>query len=330
MNNTDTRAGPSRRAFVSLGIGAFAVALAPRFLRPGPRLYRRTVPLMGTIADIGVVHHDERAANLAINAAIEALRDAESALTWFRDDSEIGRANRYAARDGVNVSASTADLVARSLRWAEATDGAFDPAIGRLVRAWNVTRNVAPPPVAVRQRFAGRRLYRHVETDVRAAGGVLRFHDPDVSLDLGGIAKGWGVDRAVSALRDHVVRNALVNVGGDLYAMGNAADGDAWRVGIRSPANPLRLLSTFDVTDRAVATSGDYEQAFIHDGRRYHHLLDPLTAEPRLVEMHSITVAADLCVTADAAATALFGTTDASAMHAVNRIAPDAVIVDAG
>jgi thiamine biosynthesis lipoprotein len=228
------------------------------------------------------------------------------------------------------VSPETAGVVAESLRWAEATDGAFDPAIGRLVRIWDVAHSAEPPAAAITQRFAGRSLYRHVEVGRSRQVHVVRFHDADIALDLGGIAKGHGVDRAVAALRERGIRDALVNVGGDLYALGTSADGDPWRVGIRSPARPGRISRSFDVQDRAVATSGDYEQAFVHEGRRYHHLLDPRTAEPRLVESHSITIAADLCVTADAAATALFGSTDAGTIAAINHIAPDAVIVDAG
>lgn len=330
MHATEGPRGPDRRAFIALGIGAFAFAATPRFLRAGPRFHRRTVPLMGTIADIGVVHRDERTAQAAINAAIEALRSTENAMTWFRPDSEVGRANAIASRDGVAVSRETASVIAESLRWADATGGAFDPAIGRLVRIWDVAHNAEPPDPATIQRFAGRALHRHVEVGRSGELHIVRFHDADIALDLGGIAKGYGVDQAVTALRDHGIRSALVNVGGDLYAMGASADGDPWRVGIRSPSEPGRISATLEVQDRAVATSGDYEQAFVHDGRRYHHLLDPRTAEPRLVESHSITVAADLCVTADAAATALFGSTDAGTIAAIHRIAPDAVIADAG
>jgi thiamine biosynthesis lipoprotein len=330
MLTTEGPRGPSRRAFLALGAGAFAVAVTPRFLHAGPRLYRRTVPVMGTIADIGVVHTDEAAARTAIGAAIDALNATENAMTWFRLDSEIGRANAHAARDGVPVSRETAVVIAQSLRWAEATGGAFDPAIGRLVRIWDVANSTSPPDASITQRFAGRALYTQVEVGRSGQRDIVRFHDDDVALDLGGIAKGHGVDRAVAALRDRGIRDAIVNVGGDLYAMGTSTDGDPWRVGIRSAAEPDRITSSFEVRDRGVATSGDYEQAFVHEGRRYHHLLDPRTGEPRLVESHSITIAADLCVTADAAATALFGPTDAGAIAALDRIAPDALIVDAG
>jgi thiamine biosynthesis lipoprotein len=115
------------------------------------------------------------------------------------------------------------------------------------------------------------------------------------------------VDQAVTVLRDWGITDALINVGGDLYAMGRSADGGPWRVGVRSPDRADRLVAAFDLEDAAVATSGDYLQYFEHAGRRYHHLLDPATAEPRVTAMRSITLQAPDCMTADAAATACFG-----------------------
>jgi thiamine biosynthesis lipoprotein len=99
----------------------------------------------------------------------------------------------------------------------------------------------------------------------------------------------------------------LVNVGGDLYALGVSDDGDPWEIGIRSSDDRDRITHTVRVQDRAIATSGDYEQFFEHRGRRYHHLLDPVTGAPRRSRLHSVTVSADTCMTADVAGTAVFG-----------------------
>jgi thiamine biosynthesis lipoprotein len=163
------------------------------------------------------------------------------------------------------------------------------------------------------QRLAGRRLYRALDLDHWRGQAVVRFTDPDVALDLGGIAKGYGVDRAVDALRARGVTQAVVNVGGDLYALGVAAGGGPWRVGIRSPEDPRRLAGELEVSDAAVATSGDYLQYFSYRGQRYHHLLDPHTAAPRRTPVRSVTVVAGTCLVADAAATAVFGSSRARA-----------------
>jgi len=158
------------------------------------------------------------------------------------------------------------------------------------------------------RRFAGKGLYRALEVERRGPLAAVTLHEEEMGVDLGGIAKGYGVDRAVEALRSWGIRNALVNVGGDLYAMGSSDDNDPWKVGIRSPVDPSKLAGTIELQDRAVATSGDYEQYFEHRGRRYHHLLDPKSGEPRASLVHSVTVAAESCMAADAGATTVFGT----------------------
>lgn len=300
------RAWPSRREVLALGLGAFVVLALP-WRRAHARLVRRTVPVMGTIAELAVVHRDARYAHGALDAAAAELRRVERAMTRFDAGSEVGRANRHAAADAVAIGPATAFVLAEALRWAETSDGAFDPCLGRAVELWDVTHRHQPPEPAQVRRLAGRRLYHALDLDRWRGRRVVRFHDPDVALDLGGIAKGFGVDRAVAALRDWGMLHALVNVGGDLYALGDSPEGDPWRVGIRSLEDAHQLAGTFEVSNQAVATSGDYQQYFEYGGRRYHHLIDPGTAAPRVSAVHSVTIVADSCLHADAAATATFG-----------------------
>ena len=299
------RRGLTRREALVLGVGAFAVAAWPLVDRRA--VVRRTVPIMGTMAELAVVDTDRDHAQTAIAEAVRALQQVERQMTRFDRASDVGRANRDAAREAVVVAPETAAVLARAIGWAEASDGWFDPCLVRAIQVWDVTSRRTPPPDSAFERLAGRRLYRALDLGTFRGQPAVRFGDPDVGLDLGGIAKGFGVDRAVAALRAARVRDAIVNVGGDLYAMGEGPDGDGWQVGIRSPQDPDRLLTTVRVTERAVATSGSYLQYFESSGRRYHHLLDPATAAPRVCGMRSLTVAAVDCVTADAAATALFG-----------------------
>ncbi len=273
-------------------------------------LVRRTVPLMGTIAELAVRSRDSRFAHSAIDAAVSELRAVEDRLTRFKQDSDVGRANLAPPGTGVRVAAETADALGEAIRWANLTGGRFDPCLARAILLWDVGSRQDPPPTSAVRRFAGRGLYRHLELDGDGESGVaasVRIHDPDAGIDLGGIGKGIGVDRAVDALRRQGVTDALVNVGGDLYALGRSKDDESWRIGVRSPTDPTRLATTLEISDRAVATSGDYVQYFEHDGHRYHHLLDPETGAPRRSEWRSVTVAASTCTAADAAATAVFG-----------------------
>ncbi len=320
------RAFPSRRDFVAVGIGAFVVAATPGLLRRPRGVVRRSVPVMGTIAEFAVLHRNARYAHAAIDAALEELRRVDRTMTRFRETSEVGRANQEAARRAVPVSAETALVLEEALRWAEASDGAFDPCLAHAVALWDVTRRREPPPAERVREWADRRLYRALEVHRRAGGGLVRFGDPEVGIDLGGIAKGYGVDRAADALRAYGIFDALVSVGGDLYALGRSAEGDPWRVGIRSPADPSRLAGTLEVSDQAVATSGDYLQYFQYGGRRYHHLLNPATGEPWPSQARSVTVVAETCLAADAAATAVFGQSRADAERILRVVAPGARI----
>ena len=297
---------PTRREFLTIGVGALVVATIPAAVRRRV-LVRRTVPLMGTIADLMVVHRSESHAYRAIDAAAAALHEVERLMTRFAATSDVGRVNAIQGREAVVVSGDTARVLEVALDIAGATDGAFDPCLGRAIELWDVAHRREPPAARARQRLEGRRLYRALDVDTWRGQPAVRVSDPDVDLDLGGIAKGYGVDQAARALRRRGVDNGIVNVGGDLYALGVSVDGAPWQVGIRSPKRPNELLTTVAVSDAAVATSGTYLAYFEHGGRRYHHLLDPRTAAPRDCAMQSLTIRADDCMTADALGTGLFG-----------------------
>jgi len=303
---------PTRRDVLRMGLGAFLVSAVP-FSWHRRTLVRRTVPVMGTIAEFAVLTFDQRLAQQAIRAAIDELRAVERTMSRFDPSSDIGRANRGAAADGVPISDDTALVLQEALRWAEASDGAFDPCIGKVLELWDVMHRHAPPPARQVHTLAARQFYRGMDVSRWQGAAAVRFTTDDIHVDLGGIAKGFAVDRAVAALRSRGIDRALINVGGDLYALGRAPSGDPWNIGIRSPLDPSRLAGTLELTDAAVATSGDYLQYFQYAGRRYHHLLDPRTAAPRLTPTHSVSVSASSCMHADAAATAIFGMRQADA-----------------
>lgn len=314
---------PTRREVIALGVGAFVVAAVPFARSRRASLVRRSVPVMGTIGEIGVVHRDNQYAHAAIDAAIDELRLVERLMTRFTDTSDVGRANRLASKDAVTVSPETAAVIEEALLWAESSEGVFDPCLGNATEMWDVGHRQTPPSNSEVRRLAGRRLYQALDLDRNR----VRYTDQDVAVDLGGIGKGYGVDRAVQALRDHGIERGLVNVGGDLYAMGVSEDDDPWKVGIRSPDDSTTLSGKIEVSDAAVATSGDYLQYFRHDGTQYHHLLDPASGAPRQTDVHSVTVKANQCMTADAAATAAFGMTRISADRLLRGRAADAEIV---
>ncbi len=322
-----TKGVATRRQFVAVGVGVFVVASLPVALRRRVVLVRRTVPLMGTIAEIQVAHRDERFAQNAVDAAIAELMWVDRTMTRFRADSDVGRANLAAARDGILIGPETATVIAAALRVSSLSDGRFDPALGSASQLWDVLNRHEPPPQEPVHRLASRGLWKKVDVATLGGAPAVRFEDPDVLLDLGAIAKGYAVDRAASALRARGVRHGIVTVGGDLNVIGESPDGGPWRVGIRSPHDLQALAATLEVSDRAVATSGDYERFFRWRGMRYHHLMDPTTASPRRTPFHSTTVLARRCIDADAASTAVFGLPRDEALLIARRIDAEADVI---
>ena len=318
------RAEIGRREFVGLGLGAFVVASIP-FARHRPvGVTRRTMPVMGTIAQFAVVHRDPQHAHAAIDAAMDELLWVERTMTRFTDTSDIGRANLFAATDGVIVRPETAYVTREALRWAAAVDGRYDPAIGAVCKLWDVKNRHEPPAAERVNELAGRHFHRSVEVGTLHGAPVFRYHDGAARLDLGSIAKGYGVDRATNALRKHGIEKAVVVAGGDLYALGTSPSGDPWSIGIQSPTDERAIVGTLELSDRAVATSGTYRQFFRYRGHRYHHIMDPATAEPRETAMQSLTVIADSVMHADASTTALFGMRERDITQALARHLPGA------
>jgi len=317
----------SRREFLAVGIGALVLASVPLAARRCGRLVRRTVPLMGTIAEIVVLHDDEYLAQEAIDAAFTELRRVEALMTRFSATSDIGRVNLARVGAATVVSAETQRVVEEALRWADARGGAYDPAIGGAVALWDVINRHEPPPDDRVREYAGRKFYRAIESGRRSGGAVVIRHEALGALDLGSIAKGYGVDRAIAVLRGRGFTQAVVAAGGDLHVIGDGPDHGGWQIGIQSPFDSHELLGRFALTDAAVATSGTYLRYFQYRGRRYHHLLDPETGAPRETLVKSFTVRADSCMHADVASTACYGMLTNDAALLLQRRVPRAQVL---
>jgi len=220
-------------------------------------------------------------------------------------------------------------LLPRALAVQQASANAFNPHLGRLVGLWGFREppfpQTPPPPGAVDALLtagAGSRglaLRRH-------NGLSARLTAPGATLDLGGIAKGYAVDQAAAALREHGVTNALINAGGDLRALGKRGD-RPWRIGLRHPRDREQVLAIVPLRPgEAIVTSGDYERTFRQDGKRYHHLLDPATGYPARAARQA-TVLGPRATEADAWSTALFVTGPAGLPRLGSR--QPALVIDA-
>lgn len=285
----------------ALALGGGVALLGGR----GRRVLTATRAMMGTTATILVAQADAARAEAAVSVAFAQMEAVARRMTRYDPGSDVGRVNA-ADRAPVPVHPDTAAVVQAALAVARASDGAFDPALDRLTTLWGFHGSAAPrqvPPAERLRPWAGGGLYRTVRLEGAASVPTLCLTDPRAGLDLGGIAKGFAVDAAVETLRAHGIRNALVEAGGDLCALGRDPDGQPWPVGVRHPRRPGHLLATLRLSDEAAATSGDEMQHFEMDGKRYGHLIEPGPARPAGY-VQSITVRAASAMHADALATA--------------------------
>lgn len=263
-------------------------------------LTERRGTVMGTSMLIEVVAAPDFDAEAALDTAEAELRRVEDVMTDWRD-SELMRLNARAGQGPVPVTKELAALVNRAVLVAELTGGAFDPTWKALEPLWDFKAEHPTLPDAAQLEAALERVdYRRVKVDLVKSTVEL---PEGFRIGLGGIAKGYGVDRAMDALRGQGVENGLVEAGGDLKALGKKT-GESWKIAIRHPRDRERVLAVVPVSNRCVVTSGDYERFFELDGVRYHHILDPRTGRPSTGCMSATVVGPD-AATCDALATAL-------------------------
>lgn len=263
----------------------------------------RTSFLMDTLVEIKVVDQDRKKADEAIKAAFSEMKRIET-LLGKGPESEPSRLGETPKE----ISPELLEVLKTSIKYSELTRGLFDVTIGPVTKLWDFKQE--PPyklPAKDRLEAALSLVdYKRIKIESRTAGddrwqGAL---EPGMKLDLGGIAKGYAVDRAIEVLLKKGIAHGLVNAGGDIRTIGLNHKKKSWRIGIQHPRED-KILTALELKDLSVATSGDYERFFIKDGIRYHHIIDPRTGYP-VGECISVTITAPSCIEADVAATAVF------------------------
>ena len=259
----------------------------------------------GTLVDLtiqGVPQKEADAATAVIEQDFKVMHHAWHA--W--DPGPLGRVNRLIpSGEPFSVPPSVLPLIKLGTELAELSGNRFNPAIGRLINLWGFHSSdpsgwTPPADAEVRKLLqANPRM-----SDLKFDGVQMHSSNPAVNLDFGAFGKGYGIDLAIEHLKELGIKNAILNAGGDLRAIGSRS-GQPWRIAIRSPDGdgPLAILKVQG--DESVFTSGDYERNYTHQGKRYHHIIDPRSGYPA-EGARSVTVMHDNAAWADAAATALF------------------------
>lgn len=257
---------------------------------------------MGTVIEITLQTDDEEGAKKATLQAFEEIKRIEQLMSPWIGTSDVSRLNRSAGKDWVKVSPETFDVIQRSQKISGLSEGAFDITIAPLIQLWRKAREkgVPPPPEEIKK-VLGLVNFRNL---LNRSDGKVFLKRKGMAIDLGGIAKGYAVDRAFEILTSLGYKNLIVNAGGDLRT-GGLKNNEPWSIGIQNPRSAEKVMATISVSDSAIATSGDYEKFFFHQGKRYHHILNPKTGFPA-DGYQSVTILSKDGMTADGLATAVF------------------------
>jgi thiamine biosynthesis lipoprotein len=236
---------------------------------------------MGTTFTVALYGEDRDRLEAAADAAFAEVRRLERMLSNYRPNSELSRVNREAAERPVRVSDELFELLAACLEYSRASEGAFDITVGPLMKVWGFYKGTGrlPAPEEVKAALA-RVGYRHIVLDPEQR--TVRFTQPGVELDPGGIGKGYAVDRMVAILKEHGIRSALVSASGSsIYGLGAPpSEPEGWEVRIRHPRDETKTVETLRLKDCSLSTSGSYEKFFVAGGKTYSHIMDPRTGYP--------------------------------------------------
>ncbi|MFN8354111.1 MAG: FAD:protein FMN transferase [Spirosomataceae bacterium] len=265
-------------------------------------LHQRSLKLMGNRFEISVVSDDKAWAEARIDDAVEEIRRIERLLTTFDEQSQTCQINKMAGIAPVEVDQEVFELIERSLRISAVTQGAFDITYGSIdKRLWNfdTTMSSLPDPAVAKQMV---RLINYKNVVLDASARTVFLKETGMRIGFGGIGKGYAAERARQILKQKGVESGIVNASGDLTTWGKQPNGKPWTIGIAHPDMASMPFSYVEVSEMAVATSGNYEKYVMINGKRYSHTIDPKTGMP-VSGIKSVTIISPNAEIADAMAT---------------------------
>lgn len=294
----------------------------------GQAVFKRQLRLMGNQFEISAVSDDAKWAHERIDLAVDEIRRIERLLTTFKEDSETNLVNRNAGIRPVKVSEEMFSLIQRSVRISQITQGAFDITYGSIdKRLWNFDKTMTSLPTREKAKKMVRLInYRNIILDPN--GQTVFLKEKGMRIGFGGIGKGYAAEMAKAVMQNAGVRSGVVNASGDLAAWGYQPNGKPWTIGIVHPDAADLPFSYMNITNMAVATSGNYEKFVIIDGEKYSHTIDPHTGLP-VKGIKSVTIISPNAELSDALATPVTIMGINAGLHLVNQLKDiECVIID--
>lgn len=258
-----------------------------------------------------------------LDEAIERLKEIENRMSATIKDSDISIINKNAGIKPTKVNDDVYFVIQEAKYFAEISNGAYEPTIGPLVKLWNITaidkkeRNFIPTEEEIEKAMS---LVDYNDLELME-DNLVYLNKKGMKLDLGGIAKGYAADEVKRVFKENGVKNAIIDLGGNIYAMGERNNSEPWRIGIQDPFKSIgEYMGILNVKNKSIVTSGDYERYFNYKGKRYHHIIDTKTGYPSENEVAGISIVSDLSIDGDALSTALFVLGVDEGMKLVNEL----------
>lgn len=284
-----------------------------------------TEPIMGTRIHAELWHENDREGRALLDAVIKEMRRIEAEYSPFIEESELSRMNREAGQGWFTTTPEMIELLVKSDQVSRMTEGAFDITFASVGRYYDYREGQRPADAA---RVAGLEAINYEFVEIDPDADRVRFLHPLVYIDLGGIAKGYAVDRSIALLEAAGITQASVAAGGDSRIIGDRG-GEPWTVGIQDPRKDDAMAVLLPLVDTAVSTSGDYERFFEEDGVRYHHILDPSTGDSARGSW-SVTILGPEATFTDGLSTSVFVLGPDKGLALINRLPGiDAIVIDA-
>ena len=285
--------------------------------------FDRTEAIMGTRIYVQLWAEDATKGNEAIDAVMAEMRRIDELMSHYKPESELSQINERANREPVQVDKELFELIKLSTYYSQITEGAFDITYASVGYLYDYPKHVHPTEAQIKSALPGVN-WRNMLLD--EAQHTVRFEHPGMRIDLGGIGKGYAVDRGVAILKARGIDHAVVTAGGDTRIIGDHM-GRPWLVAIRHPDNPQKVVTRIPLSDAAMSTSGDYERYFDEDGVRYHHIIDPHTGHSAS-KVRSATIIAPTATQTDGMSKTAFVLGPEKALEIINRMPEyDAVFV---
>jgi thiamine biosynthesis lipoprotein len=293
-----------------------------------PQAYKRAMKLMGNQFELTVVAHTKEWAYRMIDEGVKEIQRIEKLLTTFSDDSETNLINRNAGIQPVTVSDETFNIIKRSIKFSSITQGAFDITYGSIdKRLWNFDQTMTslPSPQKAKEMV---RLINYKNIDLNAENKTVFLKEKGMRIGFGGIGKGYAAEMAKEVMKKNKVTSGIVNASGDLTTWGTQPDGKPWTVGIIHPDYKSFPFSYMNISDMAVATSGNYEKFVMINGKKYSHTIDPHTGLP-VSGIKSVTIISPNAEICDAMATPVIIMGIEHGLHLINQVKQvECVIID--